>query len=134
MKAKSWFFFSVALFPAMFSCKKNSNGLNGDATIVVFLKHNNIIIPNQPGYPDTVFVKFNALTSPGTDPGKYDTFFIGENGKDHVNCRGLKKGLYFFYGVGMDTAGPFRVTGGAAHEIKWSRRNSQQDVNIDVTQ
>jgi hypothetical protein len=114
------------------SCKKNGTG--GNATIVVFLQHHGRTIPNHHGYPDTVFVKFKATELPGTTPDKYDTYFVGEPGEDHVHCEGLLPGKYFLYGVAMDSAGPYRVTGGLAVKIKWSERKKEIDQNLPVTE
>lgn len=135
MKTKSYLIIS-ALFliatSAFFSCKKN--GLGGEATVVVFLQHHGKTIPNHVGYPDTVFVKFKANDAPGVNPSDYDTYFVGEAGEDHVHCEGLRAGKYFFYGVGMDSTGPYRVTGGQAVKIKWSERKKEMDVNLAVSE
>ncbi|MCW3077826.1 MAG: hypothetical protein JWO32_2435 [Bacteroidetes bacterium] len=114
------------------SCKKN--GLGGDATVVVFLKHHGRIIKNHIGYPDTVFVKFKATDLPGTTPDKFDTYFVGEEGEDHIHCVGLKPGKYYFYGVGMDSAGPYRVNGGVAIKISWSQRKKEIDTDLAVSE
>ena len=116
----------------MASCAKE--GLGGDATLVVFLKHHGHIIVNHVGYPDTVFVKFNAKESPGITASKYDTYFVGEEGEDHVHCHDLKWGNYFIYGTGIDSSGPYRVNGGIAVKIKRSQRKEEQDVDLAVTE
>lgn len=88
------------------SCKKKDDceaGTGGNLTVVAYLKHHGRVIANQPGHPDTVFVKFNTQNSPGSSPSSYDTYFVGEEGEDHVHMEGLQCGDYYFYGVGQDT-------------------------------
>jgi hypothetical protein len=113
-------------------CKKNS--LGGEATVVVFMKHHGNIIKNHVNYPDTIFVKFDATDLPGTTPNKFDTYFIGEQGEDHIHCKGLRAGKYFLYGVGIDSTGPYRVTGGMAIKIAWSDRKKEIDTDLAVTE
>lgn len=114
------------------SCKKNGTG--GDATLVVFPQHHGRSIVNHYGYPDTIFVKFKATSLPGTTPDKFDTYFVGVPGEDHVHCTGLLPGKYYLYGVGMDSAGPYRVTGGLAVKITHSERKKEKDIDLAVTE
>lgn len=114
------------------SCKKAGTG--GKATLVVFLQHHGKTIPNHTGYPDTVFVKYNAKELPGTTAADFDTYFVGEEGEDHVHCTELKPGNYFIYGAGMDTTGPYRVTGGIAVKIKSSDKENEIDTDLPVTE
>jgi hypothetical protein len=114
------------------SCKKE--GLGGEATLVTYLKHHDHTIVNQPNYPDTVYVKFNAKESPGTDPADYDAVFVGEPGEDHVHIEGLEWGDYFLYGAGIDSTGPYRVVGGTAIKIKRRERDEEIVVNIPVVE
>jgi hypothetical protein len=125
-------FLAMALIIPMGSCKKN--GLGGDATVVVFMKHHGNVIKNHHNYPDTIFIKFKADEFPGADPSKYDTYFVGEEGEDHIHCVGLRPGKYFFYGVGIDSSGPYRVTGGAAVKIRWTERKKEIDTDLAVTE
>ena len=113
------------------ACCKEGNG--GEATLVVFLKHHTSIIKNHVSYPDTVFIKFNAKDSPG-DLSKYDTYFIGQVGEDHVHCPGLKCGDYYLFGTAMDSTGPYRVTGGMHLKIKHSERKKELDTDLAVTE
>lgn len=114
------------------SCKKN--GLGGEATIVVFMKHHGNIIKNHINYPDTVFIKFKATDLPGTSPDKFDTFFVGEAGENHIHCTGLRAGKYFLYGVGFDSTGKYRVKGGAAIKIAWTDRKKEIDTDLAVSE
>jgi len=116
----------------IFSCKKA--GVGGKATLVVFMKHHDKIIPNHIGYPDTVFIKFNTKELPGTSPSDFDTFFIGEVGEDHIHCEELKPGNYYLYGVGLDTTISQRVKGGMPFTIRSKDKDSEQDINLAVTE
>ncbi len=88
------------------SCKKKDEceaGTGGNLTVVAYLKHHGRIIANQPGHPDTVWLKFNTQNAPGSGVSNYDKFFVGEEGEDHVHISGLKCGDYYFYAAGQDT-------------------------------
>src|ERR1043165_9624616 len=96
------------------SCVKKCKeaGTGGSLTLVGKLQHHGNTIINHIGYPDTVFVKFNTKDLPGTNPSSYDTYFVGDVGEDHVHMENLKCGDYYLYAVGMDSTGPYRVSGG----------------------
>jgi hypothetical protein len=123
---------SAFLIFSIAACKKA--GLGGDAILSVTLNHHGTIIKNHVGYPDTVFVKFNADELPGTNPSDFDTYFIGEVGENHVHCNGLKKGNYFLFGTGIDSSGPYRVTGGQAIKIKNRDKDGEIAVDLSVTE
>lgn len=116
------------------SCKKKDNceaGTGGNLTVVTYLKHHGSIIANQPGHPDTVWVKFNTQNSPGPGTSGYDKFFIGEDGEDHVHISGLQCGDYYFYGAGQDTTLDSlqnRVVGG----IPFSTEKTSGEVEFDI--
>ena len=116
----------------VFSCAKEGTG--GKATLVTFLKHHGKPIINHVGYPDTVFVKFNAKELTGTKPSDFDTYFVGEAGEDHVHCEELKWGDYYLYGVGYDSTILQRVSGGMAVKIKRKERNDETDIDMAVTE
>lgn len=120
-----------SLFAIASCCKE---GANGDATIVVFLKHHGNVIPNNANHVDTVWVKFNAKDSPGSGTDKYDTYFVGEAGEDHVHCHDLKCGDYFLFGTGLDTTIGMRVSGGAHIKIKHKERKDEIDTDLAVTE
>ena len=122
---------AFALFIFIASCCKEGTG--GDATIVTFLQHHGRTIYNHVGYPDTVYVKFNAKDAPKS-LSDYDTYFVGEEGEDHVHCHNLKCGDYYFFGTAMDSTGPYRVTGGMHVKIKHKDRAKEQDVDLPVTE
>ena len=112
------------------SCKKS--GLAGDNTVAAYLQHHGKAIFNIPNHRDTVYVKFNAVELPGTKPSDFDKAFIGEVGEEHVHIQGLQKGKYFLYGVGWDTTGPYRVSGGIPIELK--QLTAETVINVPVTE
>lgn len=124
--------FSAAAVAGISSCCKE--GLNGDATLVVFVKHHTRPIVNTAAYPDTVYVKFNAKDLPGLSPSDYDTYFAGQPGEDHVHCEKLKCGDYYLFAAGYDTTIHTRVTGGMHVRIKHKDRKKETDVDVAVTE
>jgi hypothetical protein len=118
------------------SCKKKGSdcnaGTGGNLTVVAFLKHHGMVITNKAWHPDTVYVKFNAQNSPGTNPSSYDKFFVGEAGEDHIHLEGLQCGDYYFYGTGLDTTldtiqNP-HVSGG----IPFSTENTSGEIDLNI--
>jgi hypothetical protein len=126
--------FSLFIVAAVFIFSCSREGTGGNATLVVFLKHHGFTIVNHVGYPDTVYVKFNAKDAPSGGLTKYDTYFVGEVGEDHVHLENLKWGDYYLFGVGKDTTGPYRVLGGMHVKIKRSERKGEKDVDLAVTE
>ncbi|MFM7217546.1 MAG: hypothetical protein ACKO1U_05970 [Bacteroidota bacterium] len=123
---------SISMVLILSSCKDNDNsicigGAGGQLTAVAYLKHHGEIIANQPGAPDTVWVRFNALEWPNAPIG-YDTVFIGEEGEDHVHVEGLKCGNYFLYASGFDTTYQEVVRGG----IPLSTDKTSGEVLVDI--
>lgn len=117
---------------AFSSCKRA--GIDGDATLVVFAKHHGTIIPNHAGYPDTVYVKFNAKDLPSDPTHDYDALFVGEGTEDHIHCEGLHTGTYFLFVAGWDTNINQRVTGGMSVKIKYKERKSEINLDVPVTE
>jgi hypothetical protein len=130
------FGFALLLFSAngISSCCRE--GTDGDATIVVFPKHHTNAINNHVGYPDTVFVKFNAHDLPGTTPADFDTYFVGEGREDHIHCEHLKCGDYYFYVTGYDSSSSIntRVVGGTHVKIKHKDRKEETELEVGVSE
>lgn len=124
--------FLIVVMTLSNSCRKE--GLGGKATLIITAKHHNKIIKNHQTYPDTVFVKFNTRELLGTKPSDYDAYFVGKEGEQTIRCEGLKWGYYYLYATGMDSAGPYRVTGGLAYKIKQSDRKEEIAIDIAVTE
>jgi hypothetical protein len=114
------------------SCKKA--GLAGDNTIVAYPQHHGkpIFSHSTPNYRDTIYVKFNAVELPGTNPSNFDKVFVGEIGENHVHIHGLQKGKYYLYGVGWDTTISQRVSGGIPIELK--QLTAETDIDVPVTE
>jgi hypothetical protein len=110
-------------------------GAGGDVTIVARLQHHGVTIPNIVGHLDSVYVKYNATNSPGTDLSLFDTLFIGEAGEDHVHLEGLKCGKYYLFGAGYDPAQDsihHRVTGGIPYNL--TTTTGEVDINVPVSE
>jgi hypothetical protein len=87
-------------------------GSGGNVIMVVYANFGSTPIPNYFTHPDTAFVKFGTKTSPGTQPGNFDIYFVSEPGEDHIHCPGLKCGDYFIYRTAWDSlANVFRYGG-----------------------
>ena len=123
---------ALFVFGIISSCCKA--GLEGDATVVVFLKHHSTIIPNDSIWPDSVFVYFGQKELPSDYKTKYDAVFVGEAGEDHVHLPNLKCGKYYLFGSGYDNSIHQRVSGGMAIKIKHSERKQELDVDLPVTE
>src|SRR5262249_37109411 len=127
---------------AFAACKKKKNceaDAGGNLTLVAYAEHHGKVIPNMEadslhpnGYPDTVYVKFNAQDSPGSSPSNYDTFFVGELGEDHIHIHGLKCGDYYLYAVGFDAGIGERVFGGT--KFSTDKTDGEIVVHIPVTE
>lgn len=114
------------------SCAKE--GLGGDATLSVFPVHHTTAIVSTGAYLDSVFIKFNTEEIPADPIHDYDALFVGEVGKEHVHCAGLKWGYYSVYCTGWDTLTSQRVVGGVLLKIKRSDRKNDIDVIVPVTE
>lgn len=114
------------------ACKKA--GINGDATLIITAKHHGTVIVNQPNYPDSVYVKFDAKDLPSDPTHDYDALFVGQAGEDHVHCEGFHTGTYFLYVTGWDTTINQRVTGGMSVKIKYKERRDEIDLDIPVVE
>ena len=107
-----------------------SAGLGGNVTIVSFAKHNGIYIINSSTNQDTAYIKFNATTSPGLAPADYDTFYVSEEGEDHIHCGDLKCGDYFLYRTAFDTTTMMRYSG--TQVVNLTQTSGEKDVATDV--
>ncbi len=132
---KSILLFSVLLIVfTVPSCKKKCTeaGTGGSVTLVAKVYHHTEPIPNKASYLDTVYLKFNAKDSPGTNLASYDTYIVGEEGEDHVHIEGLKCGDYYLYAVGYDSTISKRVTGGIPYSF--DKESGEIDLSIPVTE
>ncbi len=129
MKIFHFFFISfIALFILFSSCKKA--GLGGAVEIAAFPKHHIMSIPGA-----IVYIKYNAKDFPGQDVSVYDDSGIADSisGEDpHVHFEGLKRGNYYLYAVGYDSAISQIVKGGIPVVIK--DKAGELDIIIPVTE
>ena len=127
----------IAFIPLLFimsNCRKSETqcvaGTGGHVNIVVYVNHNGNGILNYDSHPDTAFLKFNTLSSPGTAPANYDTFFVGEGGEDHIHCENLKCGSYFIYRTAFDSVSNSRYTGSLG--ISFTETAGEIDTVVNV--
>jgi hypothetical protein len=108
-------FFSL-IFISVVACKKKEAeepvvciaGMGGSTTLVVELRHHDLLIPNDSIEPDTVWIKYNAVNA----GSGYDIQKIGNIGDSNVVFNNLKCGNYFITASGYDRSIGFDVTGG----------------------
>ncbi len=137
MRKKNFYLPVLHILSASFIFFSNScckPGTGGEANLIVTLQHHGNSIKSKVGWVDTVFVKFNATELGNTAPGNFDKYFVGTTGTYTIGCDGLKCGKYFLYGTAMDSAGPYRVTGGLPFVIKHKDRKQSLDVTLAVTE
>ncbi len=113
------------LMIAVVACKKAGTG--GQVTVAAIPQHHGKSI-----YGATVYVKFNTKDSPGTDAANYDMTIVGDATEEHVHIEGLKKGDYYFYAVGYDSAISMPVYGGVPITIK--EKSGEIDLEIPVVE
>lgn len=127
---KSIILISAILLTGLLFSSCSKEGLGGEATIAAFPKHHDKPIPNT-----TIYIKYGAKDFPGTDVSVYDDAKIAEavTGEDpHAHFENLKKGDYYFYGVGFDSSINQIVTGGIPVEIK--EKAGETDIIVPVTE
>ena len=115
-----------------YSCHKSGPG--GHVMLMVTPQHHGITIINHVGWPDTVFLKYNTDELPGTKPSDYDSYYVGTPRDKEIDINNLKWGKYYVYVVGIDSAGPYRVSGGLPVNVKYSQRKSMVMVTVPVTE
>ena len=114
--------FSCAV-TCFFSC--NKAGPDGKAIVTVFPTYNDYTFINLSNYRDTVYVKYNTKIMPVNPAKNYDAFFTGSVGEDHVSCKNLKPGNYFFFITGWDTTSNLRGSAGFAVTVPYKPRKNE---------
>ncbi|MES2835916.1 MAG: hypothetical protein V4667_00205 [Bacteroidota bacterium] len=122
MKLLQATFFIVLTTSLFVACKKAGTG--GNASISAFPEHHEDPIKNG-----VVYIKYNATDLPGTEPSDFDAQANVEG--DHAHFHALKKGKYYLYHIGYDSAYKSIVTGGVAIVIK---TESEQIISIPVAE
>ena len=107
-------------------------GLGGNASIVAFPQHHGMPIFGSSAYPDSAYVKFNAIESPGTNTSVYDAVFAGDSAEDHVHLPGLKRGKYYILMSGWDSTIQRRVSGGVPYVL--SQTSGEVDLIVPVVE
>jgi len=114
-------FIVLALF---FSCAKPGPG--GEAEIHINAKHHDALIPNT-----VVYIKYDANDFPGDDLSLYDAS-ITTDAMAHGHFKDLKKGNYYIYGVGFDSAINQALTGGM--KVRISKKDEMTEVDLQITE
>ena len=120
--------FFPLLILALTSCVKEGPG--GQVTLVAFPKHHSKPIPNA-----MVYIKYGTNDFPGTTTSAYDDSGVAviEGTLDpHYHFENLKKGKYYLYSVGYDSAIAQTVTGGIP--VKINVKAGEVDVVVPVTE
>ncbi len=89
-------------------------GIGGDSSIVFTAKHHDDLIPFC-----KVFIKYDTQSFPGVDTTAYDDMITTDNSAAG-SFTDLKKGNYYLYGVGYDSAIAEPMYGGIPVSIKKS--------------
>ncbi|HOZ88083.1 MAG TPA: hypothetical protein PL029_10005 [Bacteroidia bacterium] len=116
--------FCTLAFALFVTCKKNQ--LDGKSRIHGVVAHHEKKIPFA-----TVFIKFNAKDSPGSDTSAYDAKVRADkDGHYDIKCY---KGDYFLYGYGYDYSidSPFVVVGGVPVHL---RNKEDREIAVAVTE
>ncbi len=108
------------------SCKKEGTGGRADITTIV--QHHGKNIPFS-----TVYVKYGAKDFPGQDVSKYDANQKTDK-EGHTSFKSLKRGDYYFFCVGYDSAIAAIVKGGIGIEIKRKERKNAFEKFLPVTE
>lgn len=115
----------LALFLTFFSCQKA--GLEGENTLVLKPQHHGLTIKGALAY-----IKFNESELPDTTASAFDLVVRGETTEDHIHIENLKKGKYYVYCVGYDSAISQQVRGGVPVVI--NSKSGETDKEVPVTE
>jgi hypothetical protein len=120
---------TVAIATLLVSCTDKSTGplpggQGGGATVNVTPQHHSVNINDC-----KVYVRYNASEK----AAKYDDSALCKlvNGKPVATFKGLRKGNYYFYGVGYDPNIAQKVTGGLPYTVASEK---VWDIMLPVTE
>lgn len=104
----------MRLFPFFHARKKSTcpGESGGDVTLNLVPQHHGKPIPNRAAYPDSAFIKFNAVQPTGYLPSDFDLVVSGVTGTQNILVPGMQCGQYYIYMTGFDTVFNKRVVGG----------------------
>jgi hypothetical protein len=123
MKKTLFLFLSLALF-GFISCGKEGTG--GKAVIKGQVKHHDKLIPGA-----VVYIKYGAKDFPGSNVTYYDASVTADAQANYA-FPDLKKGDYYLFGIGYDSAIALPVSGGIHAEIK--KKTETVEINVPVTE
>ena len=127
MKSRFVFVSLAALFALVIvtasGCKKE--GIGGDSTIAVLVKHHEQLIPHA-----KVYIKYGAKEFPGATLTNYDDS-VTTDAAAHAHIEELVKGDYYLYGIGYDSTISSEVSGGIAVKLS---KGTELEVDVPVTE
>ncbi|MCX6310655.1 MAG: hypothetical protein NT084_03370 [Bacteroidetes bacterium] len=132
-------FLAFLILISIASCKKKSPdpppciaGQGGFTQVVIFTNHGSTPIYFYATHPDTVFVKYNTLTSPGNLPSNYDTYYVSDYRMvDHFHCPNLKCGDYYFKVQSFDSLTNSHYTGGFGITVNSALHEQDTTINVN---
>ena len=111
---------------AVCACSCSKEGPGGKAAIQGMVMHHSAHIPGA-----TVYIKYGAKESPGTDITKYD-LSVNANANASFEFADLKRGDYYLFAIGFDSTTAQTVIGGVPVEI--SSKTETVTAHIPVTE
>ena len=118
------FFLPLGLGLLLTSCTKE--GIGGKATIKGMVMHHDNPIPGA-----TVYIKYDATESPGTDVTYYNDH-VTTDASANFQFVDLKKGDYYLFAVGFDSSITLPVSGGVPAKIK--KKTETVEIHVPVTE
>jgi len=102
-------FLLILLTALVVSCNKDDESTIPPPTGRVFgqVMHHDELVPNA-----TVYIKYDAIEFPGTDPSLYDDLRTASEVDATFEFANLGKGSYYLFSSGYDTLCPCSVIGG----------------------
>jgi len=115
--------FYILLFSSLlFACTKEGPG--GKAAIQGSVKHHTALIPHA-----VVYIKYGAKDLPGTNVTHYDAS-VTADANAHYEFADLKKGNYYLFSVGFDSAIVQTVSGGTPVILKSKTETVTADIPV----
>lgn len=117
------FLLTLGLGLLLFSCYKPGPG--GKAVIKGVVKYRTKPIPGA-----TVYIKYGAKEFPGNNVTYYDAS-VNADASANYEFDNLRKGDYYLFGVGYDTAIALTVSGGIYSQITSKSETDNVDVPVE---
>lgn len=114
------------LFPALLvlSCTKAGTGGKAKLNIHVIHESTGLVVSNA-----EVYIKYNATDAPGPNDSGYDAKQVADNSGKTV-FEELRRGSYYLYAEGLDTATGTITKGGIAFDIR--NKVGERDLVIET--